>query len=92
MPATMPCVQRSLCLDEVTNDSSSTQVEVPKGVDSQTRDMLERCMVTCGKAAGARARGDLAHEKKHQLRKYKNTTNSSLKRNILSTNPGSTLR
>ena len=53
---TMPCVQRSLCLDEVTNDSSSTQVEVPKRVDSQTRDMLERCMATCGKAAGARAK------------------------------------
>ena len=33
----MPCVQRSLCLDEVTNDSSSTQVEVPKGVDIHTR-------------------------------------------------------
>ena len=53
---TMPCVQRSLCLDEVTNDSSSTQVEVPKGVDKQTRDMLERCMANCGKAAGARAK------------------------------------
>ena len=54
---TLPCVQRSLCLDEVTNDSSSSaQVEVPKGVDSQTRDMLERCMATCGKAAGARAK------------------------------------
>ena len=26
---TMPCVQRSLCFDEVTNDSGSTQVEVP---------------------------------------------------------------
>ena len=43
------CVRRSLCLDDVTNDSSSTQVEVPKGVDRQTRDMLERCMATCGK-------------------------------------------
>ena len=51
-----PCVQRSLCLDEVTNDSSSTQDEVSKGVDSRTRDMLERCMATCGKAAGARAK------------------------------------
>ena len=27
---TMPCVQRSSCLDVVINDSSSTQVEVPK--------------------------------------------------------------
>ena len=37
-----------LCLDEVINDSSSTQVDFPKGVDNQTRDML--------KAAGARAK------------------------------------
>ena len=43
------CERRSLCLDDVTNDSSSTQVEVPTGVDRQTRDMLERCMATCGK-------------------------------------------
>ena len=48
---TIPDVQRSLFLDEVIDDSSSTQVEFPKGVDSQTRDMLERCMATCGKAA-----------------------------------------
>ena len=52
---TLPCVQLSLCLDDVTNDSGSTQIEVPKGVDSRTRDMLERCMATCRKAAGARA-------------------------------------
>ena len=38
---TIPCVQRSLCLDEVIEDSSSAQVEFPKQVDSQTRDMLE---------------------------------------------------
>ena len=52
----VPCVQRSLCLDEVIDDSGSTQVEFPKRVDSQTRDMLERCMATCGKAAGARTK------------------------------------
>ena len=52
----IPGVQRPLCLDEVINDSSSAQVEFPKGVDSQTRDMLERCMATCGKAARARAK------------------------------------
>ena len=51
----VPSVQRSLCLKEVTDDSSSTQVELPNGVDNQTRHMLERCMATCGKAAGARA-------------------------------------
>ena len=49
-------VQRSLCLDEVIDDSSSTQVNSPKEVDSQTRDMLEHCMATSGKAAGARAK------------------------------------
>ena len=53
---TIPCVQRSLCLDEMTNYFSSTQVETPRGVDSQTRDMLERRMATCGKAAEARAK------------------------------------
>ena len=52
----MPCVQRSLYLNDRTNDSRSTKVEVPKGVDGRTRDMLERCMDTCGKAAGTRAK------------------------------------
>ena len=32
---TIPCVQRSLCLDEVIKDSSSAQVEFPKGVNSR---------------------------------------------------------
>ena len=50
----MPCVQRSLYLDEVTNDSGSTKIEVPRGVDSQTRQILVHCMPTCGKAAGAK--------------------------------------
>ena len=50
------CSDRSLCLKEVTDDSRSTRVELPNGVDNQTRDMLERCMATCGKAAGARAK------------------------------------
>ena len=53
---TMPCVQRSLCPNGATNDFNSIKVEVPKGVDGQTRDMLERCMATCGKAAGTRAK------------------------------------
>ena len=43
-------VQRSLCLEEVIDDSSSTRVEFPKRVDNLTRDMLERCMATCGKS------------------------------------------
>ena len=53
---TMPCVQRSLCLNEVTDDFGNIKVEVPKGVDGRTRDMLERCMATCGRAAGTRAK------------------------------------
>ena len=51
---TMPCVQRSLYLNEMTNNFSNIQVEVPEGV-CRTRDVLERCMRTCGKAAGIQA-------------------------------------
>ena len=53
---TMPCVQRSLYLNEVTNDLENIKVEVPERVDGQTRDTLERCMTTCGRAAGTRAK------------------------------------
>ena len=53
---TMPSVQRSLCLDGAAIDSGSIQSEAPEGVDSQTRDMLERCITTCGKAAGSTAK------------------------------------
>ena len=52
----MPCVRRSLYVDEVANDFGNVKVEVPKGVDGRTRDMLERCMATCGKAAGIKAK------------------------------------
>ena len=53
---TIPSVQRSLCIEEVTDDSSSRRVELPNGVDNQTRNMLARCMATCGKAAGGSAK------------------------------------
>ena len=53
---TMPCVQRSLFVNAVTTDSSSTKVAVPKGADGRTRDMLERCMAPCGRTAGTRAK------------------------------------
>ena len=53
---TMPCVQRSLYLNELTDDFGNIGVEVPKGVDGRTGDMLERCMATCGRAAGTRAK------------------------------------
>ena len=89
---TIPSVQRSLCVEEVTDDSSSTRVELQCGVDNQTRDMLERCMATRGKAAGARAKWNRVHEKKRQPRKYEDTTSSLLNRNTLSGNPGLTMR
>ena len=52
----MPCVQQSLYLNEMTDDFGHIQVEVPKGVDGQTRDMLEQCVTTCGKAAVIKAK------------------------------------
>ena len=63
----MPCVQRSSCLDEVTNDSSSTQVELLNGDDNQTRDMLKRCVATCGKAAGTRTQRKSRARKKRSV-------------------------
>ena len=41
----------------MTNNFSSIQAGVPKGVDGPTRDVLEQCMTTCGKAAGIKAKG-----------------------------------
>ena len=54
---TMPWVQRSLYLNEMTNNFGNIQVEVQKGVDGRTGDVLEQCMTTCGKAAGIKAKG-----------------------------------
>ena len=48
---TMPCVQRSLYLNV-----GNTRVEVPKGVDGRTRDVLERCIANCGRTVGTRAK------------------------------------
>ena len=42
--STMPCVQRSLYLNELTDDFGNMKVEVPEGDNSQAGDMLERCM------------------------------------------------
>ena len=53
---TLPCVQRSMHLNEVTNNFGSMKVEFPEGVDGRTRDMLERYMATCGRATGTRAK------------------------------------
>ena len=53
---TFPGVQRSLCLEDVTDDSSSKRVELSTGVDNQTKDMLERCVATFRKAAQAKVK------------------------------------
>ena len=39
---TMSCVQRSLYLNERTNNFGNMKIEVPRRVDGRTRDMLER--------------------------------------------------
>ena len=78
---TVPCVQRSLYLNEITNDFGKMKVDVPKGVDGRTRDVLERCMATFGKAAGTRAKMRSRARKKHTLKKFEDTTNSCLKQN-----------
>ena len=54
----------------------------------------DRCDVSdcCYEQQEQGARWVLVHEKKHQLRKYQDTTNSLLMRNILSTSPGLTTR
>ena len=49
-------------------------------------------MATCGKAARARAKSSLVHEKKRHPRKYEDTTSSLLKRNTSIGNPGLTMR
>ena len=53
---TMPCVQRSLYLNQTTNNHENIKAEVPKVVDGRTRDMLERCVAPCRRAAGTRAK------------------------------------
>ena len=52
----MPCVQRSLYPNVMSNNFSNIHVEVPEGVDVRTRDVLEQCMTTCGKAAVMKAK------------------------------------
>ena len=82
---TVPGVQRSLCLEEVIDDSSRTQVEFPNGVGNQTRDMLEG-------PQEQEPTGNPVHERRRQPRKYEDTTSSLLKRNTSSGNPGLTMR
>ena len=68
-------------------DSSSTQVEVPRGVDSETRDTLERCMATRGKAAGARAKRRSRARKEASAQEVRGYCKQFAEANILSTNP-----
>ena len=89
---TMPCVQRSLYFNEGTNNFGNMKVEVPKGVDGRTRDVLERFKATYGRAAGARSKMRSVHGRKHQLQKNEDTTNSLLKQSILSTDHGLTTK
>ena len=88
---TMPCVQRSLCLNDVSDDFGNIKVQVPEGVDGRTRDVLERCMTTCRRAARTRAKMRLRARKEasaQEVRAYY----SLLKQNIGSTDPGLTTR
>ena len=89
---TMPCVQRSLYLNEVTNDFGNVKVEVPKKVDSQTRDMLERCMATCGRAAGTRAKMRSRARKEASAQEVRGYCKQFAEAKHLEYNPGLTTR
>ena len=80
---TIPSVQRSLYLNEVTNGSSSSKVEVPKGVEPET--CWNAVWSPAEKQQEQEPERDVVHERKHQLGKYEGTTNSSLKQNVLRT-------
>ena len=77
-------VQRSLCLEEVTDDSSSTRVE--------PETCWNAAWPAVDKPQEQEPRGNPVHEKKRQPRKYKETASSLLKRNTSSGNHGLTMR
>ena len=80
--------QRSLYLNGATNDFHNIKVVVPKGVDGQTKDMLERCMVTYGRAAGTRAKmRSRATKGSISPRSTRNTANNLLKQKHLEYKP-----
>ena len=71
----MPCVQRSLCLDEVTDDSSSAQVGLPKKeLTVKPETCWNAVWPLVEKQQQQGPTGDLVHERKRQLRKYEDTT------------------
>ena len=84
---TLPRVQQSLCLEEVTDDSTSTRVELPNGVAIKPE--------TCWNVVWPpveKPQEQLEHEKRRQPRKYEDTTSSLIKLNASSGNPGLTMR
>ena len=79
----VPGVQRSLCLEEVTDDSTSTRIEFTKmTVKPETCWNVVWPLVE--KPQEQEPRGDPVHEKKHQLTECEDTTSSLLKRNTSS--------
>ena len=66
---TMPCVQRSLYLNEMTDDFGHIQVEVSKGVDGRTGDVLDNVGRPVEKQRESRQKRDLVQERKPQLKK-----------------------
>ena len=85
---TMPCVQRILCLNEVTNDFGNRKVEVPRRVDGPTRNMLERCMATCGKAAGTTAKMRSRARKEASAQEVRGHNKQFAETKLWRTNPG----
>ena len=88
----IPSVQRLLCLKEVTDNSSSTRVEPPNGVDNQTRNMLDVVWPPVEMPQEQEPKCGPVQENKRQPRKYEDTTSSLLERNTSSGNPGLTMR
>ena len=89
---TVPCVQRSFCLNGATNDFDNIKVEVPNGVDGHTRDMLERYMATCGKAAGTRAKMRSRARKEASAQEVRGYCTQFAEAKHLENNPGLTTK
>ena len=74
-----PGVQRPLCLEEVTDGQSNQRRAETLHKSQETR-------------RDEKPRANPVHEKKHQPRKYEDTTSSLLERNTLCGHRGMTLR
>ena len=82
------CVQRSLYLNDTTNDYEIIKAEVVDGVDGQTIDMLERCMTTCGRDARTVGKIRSRARKKASVQEIGGCYKQFALTNILSTDPG----